>query len=474
MVIIGAGLSGLAAGCVLARRSVDVTILEANSKVGGCCATTTVEGFTFHDGAVYVAAPRLVDVAFDRLGLNRAALVPLRSISTMFAATLPNGAVVTIGAGPDVRVEGKAADPERLAADVRELLGRWRPVFEIAISRLAAQPFSLWRSLLYEWKHLPKLAGTVAFELRRSISDDDVRAALAGTLLHMGVAPDKMPAASIIGLVTMLTDGLLLPEGGMGRIPDTLADAFTKLGGHLRCDAPVSRIIINNGRVSGAQLKGGEAIDASAVISTASPMTTFTALVDPAKVPASPKRSVERARLSHRAISIQFGLRNYLQPRALMEMTIPDMERQVEVVDQDPRAIKWPVYSVPTMVLPHLAPPGGSVVEMFVPVRPEVASASFSESDKQAFAEAGMNALRRSHGVDVAAMRVRTPHEFRDDMHLYEGALYGLSPAVGPHELFGTRTPIRGLFLAGQSTYPGYGVGPSLISGIFAGEAITK
>ncbi len=53
-------------------------------------------------------------------------------------------------------------------------------------------------------------------------------------------------------------------------------------------------------------------------------------------------------------------------------------------------------------------------------------------------------------------------------MHLYRGALYGLSPAARPTELFPRRPPIGGLLLAGQSTYPGYGVGPSMMSGLFA------
>lgn len=474
IVIIGAGLSGLAAGCLLARRGADVTILEANDTIGGCCATTTIDGFTFHDGAVYVAAPQVVDAAFARLGLDRRALVPLRSISTTFSVGLPGDIVVTIGSGPDVRVRGTTVDSVRLQRELTALVARWQPVLDLAVGRLATEPFSAWRAVRYGWKHLHKLAGTVASEIRRSISDEHVRAALSGTLLHMGVPPDRMPAASMVGLVTILNDGLFLPEGGMGSIPAALATAFHQSGGRLRCAAPVTRIITDGGRVVGVQLTGGERLDASAVISTASPMTTFTALIDSAQVPSSISRRIERARLSHRAISIQFGVKNRVNARALMEMTLPDMARQGEVVDQDPHAIRWPVYSVPTVALPELAPAGGSVIEMFVPVRPTVALGPFPESDKRVFAEAGARALRRFHEIDIAVTRLRTPADFRDQMHLYEGALYGLSPTVPPQQLFSAKSPIAGLFLAGQSTYPGYGVGPSMMSGIFAGEALLR
>jgi len=93
------------------------------------------------------------------------------------------------------------------------------------------------------------------------------------------------------------------------------------------------------------------------------------------------------------------------------------------------------------------------------------------EQDKQAFAESAVRALRRVHDLDIVVSRVRTQKDFRDQMHLYQGALYGLSPAIPPQELFPQRSPIRGLFLAGQSTYPCYGIAPAIMSGIFAAEA---
>ncbi|HWK50181.1 MAG TPA: NAD(P)-binding protein, partial [Steroidobacter sp.] len=68
--IIGAGLSGLAAGVALARRGIRVELFEAKEKLGGCCATTQQQGYTFNDGALYVAVPELLDHAFDTLGID--------------------------------------------------------------------------------------------------------------------------------------------------------------------------------------------------------------------------------------------------------------------------------------------------------------------------------------------------------------------------------------------------------------------
>ena len=43
---------------------------------------------------------------------------------------------------------------------------------------------------------------------------------------------------------------------------------------------------------------------------------------------------------------------------------------------------------------------------------------------------------------------------------------------VTPREQFSHTTPIAGLFLACQTTFPGYGVGAAMMSGIFAAEAL--
>lgn len=473
VVVIGGGVSGLAAACLLARRGVDVTVFEANDKPGGCCATTRLGGYTFHDGAVYVAAPRLLDRAFARVGLEWAELVPLREAKSLFSASLPDGSVVTWRHGDDITADGMPLDRSRLQRELEHLVTRWGPVFDLAVDHLMEQPFSSWRSVRHLWKHLHKLRGTVGSEIRRLLSDDRIRAAIAGTMLYTGLPPDRMPAASMLGLVTMLRDGLFLPVGGMGAISDALAAALRRQGGQLRLGSPVDRIIVEDGRACGVHVNGREPVRASAVISTASPMATFRRMVHAQFVPRTVIRRLRRARLSHRAVSVQLGLANRLEPRALVNMVLPAIDRQSEVVAQDPCDVKWPVYSVPTMVSPELAPPGGSIVEMFVPLSPTDGMEMGKDVTQRDIAEAATRALRRQHHLDVVVTRLRTPADFRDQMHLYRGALYGLSPATPPQWHFAHRSPIRGLLLAGQCTYPGYGVGPAIMSGVFAAESLT-
>ena len=65
--IIGGGVSGLTAGGLLSQKGFKVKLFEANDKLGGCCANTNIEGYTFHDGAMFLTFPSILDYLYEKL-----------------------------------------------------------------------------------------------------------------------------------------------------------------------------------------------------------------------------------------------------------------------------------------------------------------------------------------------------------------------------------------------------------------------
>lgn len=207
--IIGGGVSGLSAGGLLSRKGLRVKLFEANDKLGGSCANTEIDGYTFHDGALYLAFPGLLEHVFERLGLDRPSLLPLRKIIANQRTTLPDGTVVSFGNEFGVTITGNKGRMRniQLQKELEEMLKKWEPVFRLFADDILLHPFSLSRLVAKGWHHLPKLHGCVASEINHLFSDEAVQAAMSGALLFSGIPPQRMPVQSILGLVAMFTEG---------------------------------------------------------------------------------------------------------------------------------------------------------------------------------------------------------------------------------------------------------------------------
>ena len=471
--IIGGGMAGLAAAKRLCAEGVAVRLFEANGKVGGCCATTQIGGYTFNDGAIYLAMPGMLDHLFEDLGLDRQHLLPLRKITALQSTTLPDGTTVHIG--DDAKVElvsaqGNAAEA-RLQAEVADFLNKWEPTLRFFTDDIMVHPLSLPHLLTRGWRHLAKLRGTAGAHLNSSFSSAAARAAFGSTLLYAGSPPDQQPAAALLGLVAMLRDGYFLPEGGMGRIPEVLSDAVRAQGGDIHLGSVVRRILVKNGRACAIEVEQEGVIEVDAVIASVSAMHTYGSLLYGHDVSSRMLRKVQRASLSHRGFVLQLGLANEIAARSHIQCTMPWLADQSQLFKVSSGDMRWPTYMVPTLTLPELAPRGCSIVEMFPSIDQGIAPDDWNEARKEEVAARAIERLRREHDLDIKVSRILSPKEFQNEAHLYAGALYGLSPSAGPAALFKHRTPIRGLYQAGQTTWPGFGVIGAGMSGVFAAEA---
>ncbi len=474
--IIGGGVSGLSAGALLSRQGVRVKLLEARDKLGGCCGTTEIDGYTFNDGAVYLCFPRVLDHVFAKLNLDRPSILPWRKV-TAHRTKLPDGTVVFMGGKPKVIVDQRAeeVDSVRLQRELKQMLLKWEPVLRIYEDDLLIHPFLFPRLMLKILPHMHKIQGTVASEIKRLFSNGAVRAAMAGALLYItGTPPHKTPIQMILAPVALLTEGFYLPEGGMGKIPEILGQSLMKNGGEIFPNSKVNKILLKNGRVHGLEIQGQDRVEVDAVISSVSGMLTFGTLLDTEDVPKGMMRKVRQAPLSHKAVSIQLGLSNVINGCGHTNSILPMLKEQSNFFISRGDEVKWFVYFVPTVTMPELARQGGSIIELFPAIEQDRPADRWDKFKTDKVVESSLQALSRLHNIDVAVKRVLSPRDFQANMHLYEGAVYGLSSAADFRVQFPHVTPIQGLYQAGQTTHPGFGVAPAAMSGIFAAETLLK
>ncbi len=472
--VIGAGVSGLTVAGALARQGFAVELFEARDRVGGCCSTTDVDGYRFNEGALYLALPQLLDRAFEAVGLHRPSVLPLTRIDKPQTARLPNGDQVTFGHDRHVSVERAhgPVDASRIDEELAHMMSRWEPALRLLADQILVEPFSFRRIVTKGWRQLPKFRGSVADELTRLFADESVRAAMSGVLLYTGIPPEQQPVISILGLVTLFSDGFHLPDGGMGEISRVLGEAVIAHGATITLNSRVEQIVVRGGQVTGVRVHDRGVVPADIVISTVSGMLTFGSLLDSADAPTRLRRKAEHARLSHSAFSVQLGLRNQIDVPSHSNLQLPFMASQADVFTPCDDGLEWLIFDAPTVTLPGLAPAGGSVVEMYPPVRRDLPLDAWNDERKEAVLDTAVAALSRSYDIDVAVSRLTSPKDFSHDLNLYRGAVYGLSPQVAPWDHFPHRTGIQGLYQCGQTTYPGYSVARSAISGVLAAREI--
>ncbi|WP_266171382.1 phytoene desaturase family protein [Dyella subtropica] len=475
VIVIGAGLSGLSAALALARAGREVIVLEAADQPGGCCSTAQVDGYTFNNGAVYVAVPSLLRLTFEQLGLDFDAEVPLVPIDHPHETHLDDGTTVHLGALETARVEGlQASSRTALLRDgLRKLQGDWQPIYRRLLDDVLPFEPSLPRTLAQLWRYLPKLAGRADRLIARYFPDPSLQAAVASILLYTGTAPERLPSSQLIGLLALLEEGFHLPKTGMGAITAAPHRALQVLGVPVRCGCKVERIEVGSGGVTGVMLEGGEYLPARDVIATCAGFSVVNHLLPATAVPRALQRVVRKAPLSHRAVAVQLGGCFDAASRSFIVNHVPAMSRQGELHRVGTGTPRWLSWTSPSQVLRSVAPAGRAVIELYAPVSGIDHAEQWTPAMTERALEGHLTALRKHlPAMEVETMRTIDPATFARERHLHEGALYGIAPGANPNAYFPHRTALPGLHLAGQTTFPGFGVPTAMLSGLQAAAGL--
>ncbi len=242
VVIVGAGVSGLAVARTLHAAHVPFVLLDAADAVGGRIRTDQVGGFRLDRGfQVYLDAypepPRFVDLSrLDLHAFNAGALVRLKDGFTHIADPFRNplAAIPTVFSSV-----GTLRDKLRVAA-LRTKTKRMK-ISDV----FASEEMTTKDALSTRWRFSPTMI------------DRFFRPFLGGITLD----PDLKASSRMFEFVfKMFSEGrATLPAGGMQALPNLIAAPLPT--GAIRLNAPVASL-----DASSVVLEGGERIDASSIV----------------------------------------------------------------------------------------------------------------------------------------------------------------------------------------------------------------
>lgn len=280
VVVVGAGLAGLAAALHLRGSGHEVTVLERDDHPGGRVGTYRFADHVIDNGATVLTMPELVRDALAAVGADFESTTPplrLHHLSPAYHARFADGSSIDVHSDPDRMVAEvtRACGPEeaRRYLDLRRWLARvFDAEFDTFIDANFDSPLDLFSTRASATDLVRLIAaggfGRLGNQVARRVRDPRLRRIFTFQALYAGVAPAK--ALAVYGAIAHMDTsmGVSFPEGGMHAIADAMADAFTSAGGRIHYGAEVVDLELAGDRVRSVRTATGDVFACDAVVLT--------------------------------------------------------------------------------------------------------------------------------------------------------------------------------------------------------------
>ncbi len=272
IVVIGAGVGGMAAALRLARAGHRVTVYERSAEVGGKLAVYERDGFRFDTGPSLLTLPQVFEEL--ELGLDPVPLDPV--VRHVF----PDGTVLDSSSDHGVFLEriGAALGPEA-AADWDRFWRRAARIWRASWDSVLRRPVSAASLARMSWRVPDLLAIAPGRSLRslgrRHLRDPRLRMMLDRYATYTGTDPRRAPAAlAAIPYAELAHGGWYLP-GGLGTLSGALRAEIDRAGVRVVTRAEVAAVQTDDQRVRGILLSSGEHVPADVVVSNVDALTLY-------------------------------------------------------------------------------------------------------------------------------------------------------------------------------------------------------
>ena len=487
MVVIGAGMGGLAAALTLTCSGFDVLVLERGERSGGKLRTVESGAGPIDCGPTVFTMRGIFDAIFAEAGTRLDDDLPLAR-AEILARHAWQGDPDTLDLHADIgrtaEAIGAFAGPEN-ARGFLSFCAEARRLFDtLDTSFIRADKPDLFRLLG------PAARGGLAFAsapftslwgaLGRHFADPRLRQLFGRYATYCGSSPFASPATLML-VAHVEQTGVWLVEGGMHK----LADAFERLarsrGARFRFGAEVSDIRIERGRASAVDLVGGERIEADAIVCNADCAALATGLFGDAA-----RRAASAPRRAARSLSaVTFALRGSPEGFPLARHSVffsPDYRAEFDDLASGRLPRDPTVYLCAQDRDDAGSTPGTPEPERLFGIVNAPATGDIHTFDASEIAQCEARTFRALGRCGLTLrpsaepIVTTTPNDFHRRYPGTGGALYGAASHgwMASFRRSGVRSRIPGLYLCGGSVHPGPGLPMAALSGRTAAQALIR
>ncbi|MBN2529259.1 MAG: NAD(P)/FAD-dependent oxidoreductase [Deltaproteobacteria bacterium] len=493
-IVIGSGMGGLSAGTHLALAGKKVLVLEQHFKVGGCTSSFVRGDFAF-DTALHEMAVGGGDGGFVKKIVKEAGIydkVEWIRLPKLGRSIFPGREII--------QTEGIENYQATLIKNWPEEEEGIRAYFQL-MSRINTEVTELrgiflgnpLKALLTKMA-IPLRQRTLAKYYKRTLQEvldeffhnKELKATVSQFWVYHGPPPSKQWA--IIYLVAQnsyLINGGWQFKGSSSSLSEAYADRIQELGGEVRTNTLVTKILVDDGRVTGVETVNGERFTSRFVVSNADPFQTFYKLVGEDKTPRKIIKQLHDMKPSTSLAGVYLGLDVPAAYWGIDDYEIfynktwdyDEMYDAMLNARYDEGLVSMTFYS--NLPDDFYAPPDKAALVLHTYSDYDYWSDDevIYEQQKEhminsliTMAEDIMPGLR-DHIMYQEGMTPKTIHHYTMN---YKGAPYGMDFTVDQRDRFEAETPIAGLYMAGSWVFPSHSVSMAQVSGYMAARMIAK
>ncbi len=478
--IIGAGISGLSAACLLGKEGFDVEVFEKNSQIGGRARQFKKEGFTFDMGPTFYWMPDIIEKFFNYFGKTTSDFYDLKRLNP--------GYRIYYGYHDYVQTDSNICDVydlfEKLEPGSSDFLKKFiadaENNYNIGVKDIIYRPGKSPLELVTPQTTFKvyKFLKSISYDIRKNIKNKKLRQWLEFPVIFLGAKPTDIPAFYNFMNFADIKLGTWHPIGGMYKIIESLETIAKSYNVKINVNAQAEKILTNSKNANGIVVNG-EKIDADIVLSGAD--YQHTELLLKKELRTYPQKYWQKKVFAPSAVLYYVGFNKKIEHLVHHSLFFDtDFDTHINDIYKSPKWTKDPLFytSFPSISDATIAPKNKEAGIFLIPIAPGL------DENKEA--------VEKYFDIIISRIEKNTDQNIRDfivfketysisnfvkDYNSYKGNAYGLANILLQTAFLRPKIKskkVSNLFFTGQLTVPGPGVPPSFISGEIAANEIKK
>lgn len=488
VIVVGAGLGGLAAAISLKAEGFDVEIVEKNERIGGKLNFTEIDGYGFDLGPSIFTLPQYFESLWERAGKRMEDYVQLESVSPHWRNFFEDGLIFDLYEEPD-RMKAELAklegDPEALWAQFQAFLTYGREQYHLVDDGYFKKGLdNVWEMLFhYGWKMIFKMdhRNTMTGSINKHFEEPHLRMIFEYFIKYVGSSAHDAPGYMNLMPVIQFDYGLWYVRGGMYNLARGLGKLLDDLGIPVRLNSEVASINKEGGEVKGVTLGNGETLTADYVVCNMEVLPAYRKLLSE---PPAFMKTLEKFAPACSGLVIHLGTdRIYDQLAHHNFFYSNNQSKHFDSVFQQGKLPEDPtIYLVaPTRTDPSKAPAGHDNIKILPHIPPINPDKPHTREEYMALKERVIDKLERMGLTDLrkhtVVEDVLTPVDIERMYNSNQGSIYGVVSDWKKNQAFKApkqSSKYRNLFFTGGSVNPGGGMPMAVLCGQKVADRVVK